>query len=418
MFRINIYLNIKDYFKGIFLKFDSSSINNNIKKILQKQSQKKHVEFTSQCRIAFLYILKFMKKEDPEKNEVIFSSYNLPEMINVAKNLKYKIKFCDLNKNTGNMDEKILERLISKKTKAIILTNIYNDSIHSKKIRKIAQRFKIKLIEDNAIYFDNFNQNRKKKIYSGYFGDYTIYSYNIMKNISALYGGAVATNDFNFINYLKKENNKNKNFFLSKILHQSSIFFILKIMSIKFLYNLIFIHIIRKVHKNKFKPILKIFYPSIKFEIINFPKYYFTKISNFSLKLIYLQLINVRKRKDNFISRKNKNKFYQKELSKINSKNIQLLPIKDYNYQNFLEFPILVENKSKLNNYLLNNKIETKYINYKNCEKIFGNRQKIKCKNSEFFEKHLLGLPNHEKITFNYIRKIKRLIQSNLKSEK
>ena len=160
MFRINIYLNIKDYFKGIFLKFDSSSINNNIKKILQKQSQKKHVEFTSQCRIAFLYILKFMKKEDPEKNEVIFSSYNLPEMINVAKNLKYKIKFCDLNKNTGNMDEKILERLISKKTKAIILTNIYNDSIHSKKIRKIAQRFKIKLIEDNAIYFDNFNQNR------------------------------------------------------------------------------------------------------------------------------------------------------------------------------------------------------------------------------------------------------------------
>ena len=51
------------------------------------------------------------------------------------------------------------------------------------KIKKIATKFKITLIEDNAIYFDNFSQFSRNKIYSGNFGDYTIYSFNIMKNI-------------------------------------------------------------------------------------------------------------------------------------------------------------------------------------------------------------------------------------------
>ena len=151
---------------------------------------------------------------------------------------------------------------------------MFNDFKHSKKIKQIAIKHNIKLIEDNAIYFDNYSLVENKKFNSGYLGDYTIYSFNIMKNISALYGGAVTTNNIKFITFLNSENEINKKFFLSKILHQSVIYFILKIMSVKIFYKTIFIYIIKKAHKNKFKPLLKLFYPSIKFKTINFPNYY------------------------------------------------------------------------------------------------------------------------------------------------
>ena len=57
------------------------------------------------------------------------------------------------------------------------------------------------LIEDNAIYFDNFSKIKKILFYSGSFGDFSIYSFNIMKNISSFYGGAATTNDQNFLKF-------------------------------------------------------------------------------------------------------------------------------------------------------------------------------------------------------------------------
>ena len=44
---------------------------------------------------------------------------------------------------------------------------------------------------------------KNKKIFSGSFGDFSLNSFNIMKNISAMYGGSVATNDKDFLNFAK-----------------------------------------------------------------------------------------------------------------------------------------------------------------------------------------------------------------------
>ena len=51
-------------------------------------------------------------------------------------------------------------------------------------------------------------------------------------------------------------------------------------------------------------------------------------------------------------------------------KNIQLLKIKDFNFQNFIVFPILVKNKEKLNDFLSRG-VELKYIVYHDCVNIF-----------------------------------------------
>ena len=95
-------------------------------------------------------------------------------------------------------------------------------------------------------------------------------------------------------------------------------------------------------------------------------------------------------------------------LAKING--IKLIKISDFNYQNFIDFPILVKNRAKLNNFLLKNGIESRLYYYKNCEKIFNKNTKSYCSNSQKYENEIMCLPNSKKITLKYIDYIIKII--------
>ena len=82
---------------------------------------------------------------------------------------------------------------------------------------------------------------------------------------------------------------------------------------------------------------------------------------------------------------------------------INVIKIIDFNYQNFLDFPIIVKDKFKLNSFLLRKGIETRSYHYRNCEKIFYKKNKLFCLNSQKFENQILCLPNHNKISFEYM---------------
>ena len=75
--------------------------------------------------------------------------------------------------------------------------------VNSSPIEKFCKKNKIILIEDNAICFDNFKIKKNNKTFTGRFGDYSLYSFNIMKNISALYGGGVSTKTLNLLNFVR-----------------------------------------------------------------------------------------------------------------------------------------------------------------------------------------------------------------------
>ena len=247
MFRINLYLTIKIFFKSLFSSY-STTKDNKGQKILKRLSNKKYLLFTPLCRVSFMLILMFLKSKYKKKNEIILSPYNLPEMVNVANNLKYKIVYSDINYNTGFFDPKKLSKTINKKTCAVLLTNMFNSYEDSRAIKEICKKKKVILIEDNAIYFDNYSQKGKKQINSGTFGDFTIYSFNIMKNISALFGGAVTTNNLDFYRYAKQKLNTFNNFSNQLLFKQFIIFLILKILSVNFLYKFIFFKMIEFSH--------------------------------------------------------------------------------------------------------------------------------------------------------------------------
>ena len=409
MFRINLYLSTAIFFKSLF-SFYSKDKENKAQKILKKLSNKRYSLFTPLCRVSFMLILMFIKSKYKKKNEIILCPYNLPEMVNVAKNLNYKVVYSDINYNTGFFNIGKLTKKINKKTCAVLLTNMFNSYADAKKIKNICKRKKIFLIEDNAIYFDNYSKKGKNKINSGSLGDFSIYSFNIMKNISALFGGAVVTNNSQFYHYAKKKIYNFKKFPIELLLKQSIIFLVLKILSNKFLYKIIFFKIIKFSHLYNIKSFLKLFYPSLKFKKINFPNYYFSKMSNFSKKLVYFQLLNLHNRRENFNERKLKNIYYKKRFESLNSKNFQILDVKDNNYQNFIDFPVLVNDPKKLNYYLLEYGIESRVFYYNNCEKIFT-KKISSSKNSELYEKKIICFPNHRKISKDYIDYIVKTVK-------
>jgi dTDP-4-amino-4,6-dideoxygalactose transaminase len=395
-FRINIFLTTFVYFKSFF--FLSLDIDKKISNQINKTSNKKYFVITSQLRLGFILLLKYLKNKF-QKKEIIFISYNIAEMINVAKNLNFKIKFLNINHKNHFFEINDLKKKINKKTLAVIMTNMFNSYEDTIRVRKLCDQKKIILIEDNAIYFDNFIKIKKSKIYSGSIGDYSLYSFNIMKNISALYGGGVSTNDYKFVKYANNEINKYKKFSKIIYLRQNIIFLLLKIISNKFFYKLFFIKLVKYAHINKNNFFLKIFYPSLRFKIQNFPKYYFSKINNLSKKLAYYQLSDIKKRNENHNKRKKMNIYYYNKFKQTKLKEVKLINIKNFDYQNFLDFPILVKNKNKLHEYLINNGIETKLIHYKDCRNIFLKRKYKK----KLYEQEIICLPNHNKITEKYV---------------
>ena len=188
-------------------------------------------------------------------------------------------------------------------------------------------------------------------------------------------------------------------------MRQTFIFFILKIMSSKLLYNLFFFKIVSLIYKKNISFMMKLFYPSLRFKIQQFPKYYFSKISRLSKYLIYFQLLDKENRNKKFKERKKKNIYYYKKLKDLNNSNVKFFKIIDFNYQNFIDFPILVKNKKKLVNFLLSKGFEVRYHYYKNCKNIFEKGKKNQG-NSQKLENEIICLPNHEKVNRKYIEDI------------
>ena len=279
-------------------------------------------------------------------------------------------------------------------------TNIFNTYHELKDVKNICKTYKVPMIEDNAIYFGNYKLIGNKKIYSGSMGDYVLNSFNIMKNVSAMYGGSVASNDTNFASFAKKELLYYKNFPFFKYLSQSLIFLMLKILKITLIYRLFFIGLISNATKKNNRFILSFVYPSIKFKLQKFPNSYFTKISALSKKMIYLQLIDKDNFKNNHFQKRINNSYYYKILRKKNIKGIKLINFKEPSFQNFNDFPILVKKKKELVNYLFSKGIETKIIQYVDCQNIF---LKKKTQNLDYYENRVLCLPNHIGIKKEYI---------------
>ncbi|RAX58156.1 UDP-4-amino-4,6-dideoxy-N-acetyl-beta-L-altrosamine transaminase [Helicobacter monodelphidis] len=98
--------------------------------------------------------------------------------------------FCDI-KSDGNIDENLIESLITPKTKAIVSVDYSGKSVAVKEIADIAQRRHLLWISDSSHSFGGSYCNQM----IGSFADATVFSFHAIKTITTAEGGAVIFKD-------------------------------------------------------------------------------------------------------------------------------------------------------------------------------------------------------------------------------
>ena len=100
---------------------------------------------------------------------------------------------CEPKANTLEINDDLIEDLITPKTKAIAIVHLYGRIAYTEKIGELCKKYKLKLIEDNAqAHGCKFIDGRM----TGSIGDAAGHSFYPGKNLGALGdGGAVTTND-------------------------------------------------------------------------------------------------------------------------------------------------------------------------------------------------------------------------------
>jgi dTDP-4-amino-4,6-dideoxygalactose transaminase len=123
-------------------------------------------------------------------DEVIVPSFTFVTSANAFVLRGAKPVFADIRPDTLNLDETKLERLVSPRTKAIVVVHYAGVGCELDTILEIARRCKLPVVEDNA----HGLFARYKGKFLGTFGDLATQSFHETKNFSCGEGGALLVN--------------------------------------------------------------------------------------------------------------------------------------------------------------------------------------------------------------------------------
>lgn len=170
---------------------------------IKKYTKSRHVICTinGTAALHISLILSGVKKN----HEVMLSTLGFISSVNVISYLNATPHFVDCEENSLGVDPIKLEEYLKKNTyivknectnkktkkiiKAIIVTHVFGNPSQIIKIKKIAKKFCLKLIEDSAEALGSWYYNK----HLGTFGDFGVLSFNGNKIITTGGGGAILT---------------------------------------------------------------------------------------------------------------------------------------------------------------------------------------------------------------------------------
>ena len=128
-------------------------------------------------------------------DEVILPSFTFTSTANAFVLRGAKIVFADSRPDTLNMDERQLEKLITKRTRAIVPVHYAGIACAMDEINAIAKSANVEVLEDNAHGLFGFYKGKPL----GSLGGMATQSFHESKNITCGEGGALAFNDERFL---------------------------------------------------------------------------------------------------------------------------------------------------------------------------------------------------------------------------
>lgn len=187
--------NIDEYMQEISDVFESHWLTNmgvkhqELQCKLQDYLGVKYVELLTNGHMALEMTLQAMHFE--EGSEVITTPFTFASTTHAIMRNRLKPVFCDIREDNYTIDETKIERLITKKTKAILPVHVYGNICNVEAIEEIAGKYGLKVIYDAAHAFGI----TYKGTGIAAFGDASCFSFHATKVFNTIEGGAVSYTD-------------------------------------------------------------------------------------------------------------------------------------------------------------------------------------------------------------------------------
>ncbi|GAA7213325.1 UDP-4-amino-4,6-dideoxy-N-acetyl-beta-L-altrosamine transaminase [Helicobacter pylori] len=150
----------------------------------------KHALVFNSATSALLTLYRNFSDFNADCNEIITTPISFVATANMLLESGYKPVFAGI-KNDGNIDELTLEKLINKRTKAIVSVDYAGKSVEVESIQKLCKRHSLSFLSDSSHALGSEYQNKKV----GGFALASVFSFHAIKPITTAEGGAVVTND-------------------------------------------------------------------------------------------------------------------------------------------------------------------------------------------------------------------------------
>ncbi len=150
----------------------------------------KHALVFNSATSALLTLYRNFSDFNADRNEIITTPISFVATANMLLESGYTPVFAEV-KNDGNIDELALEKLITKKTKAIVSVDYAGKSVEAGSIQKLCKKHSLSFLSDSSHALGSEYQNKKV----GGFALASVFSFHAIKPITTAEGGAVVTND-------------------------------------------------------------------------------------------------------------------------------------------------------------------------------------------------------------------------------
>ncbi|WP_187862101.1 UDP-4-amino-4,6-dideoxy-N-acetyl-beta-L-altrosamine transaminase [Helicobacter pylori] len=150
----------------------------------------KHALVFNSATSALLTLYRNFSGFSADCNEIITTPISFVATANMLLESGYKPVFAEV-KNDGNIDELALEKLITKKTKAIVSVDYAGKSVEIESVQKLCKKHSLSFLSDSSHALGSEYQNKKV----GGFALASVFSFHAIKPITTAEGGAVVTND-------------------------------------------------------------------------------------------------------------------------------------------------------------------------------------------------------------------------------
>jgi len=149
----------------------------------------RHAIAVSSGRLGIHLILEALGLE--RGDEVIVPAFNLFAVVERFCQLGLVPRFADIRREDLNVDVAATEKLVTPKTKALLVTHMFGHPADMDSLTRLAKRHNLILLEDCAHALGSKCQNR----FVGTFGRAAVFSFSVLKLVTTFGGGMIATND-------------------------------------------------------------------------------------------------------------------------------------------------------------------------------------------------------------------------------